>query len=97
MCETIGGKIADSARGTAMGTPCVTRSLTWLVASSMRLLPAVAPVISSERMMSTPAATSVESVREKRAIPILMITLPMPAGARTRILSQRRRPDSVFL
>ena len=47
-------------------------------------------------MMSTPAATSVESVREKRAIPILMITLPMPMGARMRMASQIRRPFSVF-
>ena len=47
-------------------------------------------------MMSTPAATRVESVREKRAMPILMITLPMPIGARTRMASQMRRPFSVF-
>ena len=40
-------------------------------------LPEVWPVISSAWMMSTPAATSVESVREKRAIVTLRTTGPI--------------------
>ena len=47
-------------------------------------------------MMSTPAATSVASVREKRAIVTLSTTLPMPAGARSLKRSHTCRPDGVF-
>ena len=53
-------------------------------------------MISSARMMSTPAPMSVESVREKRAIPILRMTAPIPTGAFRRKRSQTRRPFSVF-
>ena len=62
----------------------------------MMLLPEVVPVISSARMMSTPEPTSVESVREKRAMPTLRITAPIPTGAFIRKRSQTRRPFSVF-
>ena len=54
-------------------------------------------MISSERMMSTPAATRVESVREKRAMPILTMIAPIPNGIFMRKRSHMRRPDSVFL
>ena len=47
-------------------------------------------------MMSTPAATRVESVREKRAIVTLRTTSPIFIGSRSFSASQRRRPSSVF-
>ena len=46
--------------------------------------------------MSTPAATSVESVREKRAIATLWTTSPIFIGIRSLNRSQRRRPVSVL-
>ena len=46
----------------------------------MTQLPAVWPVISSALMMSTPAATSVASVREKRAIVTLRTVSPIFIG-----------------
>jgi hypothetical protein len=46
--------------------------------------------------MSTPAATSVESVREKRAIVTLRTTSPIFIGSRSFSRSHRRRPASVL-
>ena len=48
-------------------------------------------------MMSTPAATSVESVRAKRAIVIFRVVSPICSGRRSRTRSQTRRPASVRL
>ena len=48
-------------------------------------------------MMSTPAATSVESVREKRAIVTLRTTSPIFIGSLSLIRSQRWRPVSRLL
>ena len=47
-------------------------------------------------MMSTPAATSVESVREKRAIDTFSTTSPIFIGSFSLNLSQFCRPFSVF-
>ena len=47
-------------------------------------------------MMSTPAATRVESVREKRAIVTLRTTSPIFIGSFSLIRSQRLRPASVL-
>ena len=58
-------------------------------------LPEVAPVISSALMMSTPAETSVESVRENRASAILCTTSPMRIGILSLKRSQTFRPRSV--
>ena len=46
-------------------------------------------------MMSTPAATSVESVREKRAIVTLRTTSPIFIGIFSFVRSQSWRPGSV--
>ena len=48
-------------------------------------------------MMSTPAATSVASVRSSRAIVTLSTTSPIFSGIRSLIRSHFWRPDSVFL
>ena len=48
-------------------------------------------------MMSTPAATSVDIVREKRAIVILRTVCPICSGRRSLVRSQSRRPRSVCL
>ena len=48
-------------------------------------------------MMSTPAETSVESVREKRAIVTLRTTWPIFIGILSLIRSHCWRPGSVFL
>ena len=64
--------------------------------SSTTQLPAVCAVISSARMMSTPEAISVESVREKRAIATLRTTSPIFIGIRSLKRSQAWRPGSVF-
>ena len=47
-------------------------------------------------MMSTPAATSVASVREKRAIVTFKTTFPMPPGTRSKKRSHTWRPAGVF-
>ena len=47
-------------------------------------------------MMSTPAATSVESVREKRAMVILSTVSPIRIGSFSLRVSQPLRPLSVF-
>ena len=47
-------------------------------------------------MMSTPAATSVESVREKRAIVTLRTTWPIFIGIFSLKRSQSLRPLSIF-
>ena len=47
-------------------------------------------------MMSTPAATSVASVRENRAIVTLSTTFPMPAGTRNLNRSHTCRPAGVL-
>ena len=48
-------------------------------------------------MMSTPAATSVESVREKRAMVTFRTTWPIFIGILSLMRSHFCRPDSVFL
>ena len=48
-------------------------------------------------MMSTPAATRVESVREKRAIVTFRTTSPIFMGIFSLMRSQSWRPASVFL
>ena len=52
-------------------------------------------MISSARMMSTPEATSVESVRDKRAMATLRTTEPICIGIRSLKLSHFARPFSV--
>ena len=47
-------------------------------------------------MMSTPAATRVESVRENRAIVTFSTTSPIFIGSFSFTASQWRRPVSVF-
>ena len=66
-------------------------------ASSTTQLPEVWAVISSALMMSTPAATRVESVRENRAIVTLRTTCPIFIGIFSLIRSHSCRPGSVFL
>ena len=63
-----------------MGTPWCTFARTSASADSTTQLPAVVPEISSALTMSTPAATSVASVREKRAIVDLQDDLSDAAG-----------------
>ena len=53
-------------------------------------------MISSALMMSTPAATRVESVREKRAIVTLSTTWPIFIGTFSLMRSHTWRPRSVF-
>lgn len=52
-------------------------------------------MISSDVMMSTPDATSVASVREKRAIVTFLTTSPIFIGARSLMRSHFLRPDSL--
>ena len=75
--------------------PSCTLARTSSSAASITQLPAVCPVISSERTMSTPAPRRVARVREKRAIVIFMTTSPIFIGRRSFILSQNWRPCSV--
>ena len=64
-------------------------------ASSTTQLPEVVPVISSALMMSTPAATSVESVRAKRAIVTLRTTSPIFIGTFSLMRSHCFLPPSL--
>ena len=95
ICETSGGKTGSSTSGCAIGTPWCTFARTSTSADSTTQFPAVWPAISSALMMSTPAATSVARVREKRAIVTLRTTFPIPAGAFSLKRSHTCRPVSV--
>ena len=71
------------------------RSGSCKIASSRTTLPAVRAVMSSDWRMGTPEESSVESVREKRAMAILRRILPM-IGSFSTIWSMRLRPPGVL-
>ena len=95
MWPTIAGKAESSDSGWEIGMLSWTLSRTSIRDCSTTQLPEVEAVISSARMMSTPAATSVDSMREKRASVILRTVLPIFIGSRSFTRSQTRRPFSV--
>jgi hypothetical protein len=94
---TIGGKMSSSMRGTLIGTPSPTRVDVRLRADSRTQLPAVPAAMSSALMMSTPAATSVASVREMRASATFCTTSPIFIGRRSLKRSQAFVPSSDLL
>ena len=76
--------------------PPETESLTDTMALSMSVLPEVLPVTSIASSIGTPAVVSDASVRAQRAMPIFCTTVPILAGALTRIASQIGRPTLDF-
>ena len=77
-----------------MFLPSEMRARAYMMASSMITLPAVLATISSASRMGTPEASSVPSVRVKRATAIFRSTGPM-TGSFSRILWMSRLPFGV--
>ena len=82
ICTTIGGKTFVSASGSAMFLPSEIFARTYMMPSSMILLPAVFATMSSASRIGTPEESIVPSVRVKRATATLRTS-----GPKTGILS----------
>ena len=76
ICTTIGGNTAVSFSGCAIVSPRSMLLRVVRIASSTIALPAVRAVMSSASRIDTPEASSVDSVRQKRATAILRISMP---------------------
>ena len=85
-----------AASGSESPSPAWMLSRTLTSALSTTQFPAACPVISSALMMSTPAATRVARVREKRAIATFRAVSPIFIGMRRRNRSHFFRPESVL-
>ena len=93
ICVTIVGNTGAARIGVEMVPPFATEARTSFIAFSTTLLPEVLPTISIASSIGTPAATSAENVREKRAMQTFCTMSPIFHGTLSLNLSHCIRPD----
>ena len=95
MLTTIVGNAPDASMGAAMVSPSFTASCTRWIAFAITAFPAVSRTMFSACNTGTPELIRVPSVRDSRAIAVLLKRGPS-SGAFSLSLSSVRRPTSVL-